>query len=114
MQPRPTRFYSKRQETRIAKEFGGKTTANSGATLFDKGDVKDKHFLLECKTSTTVVASKSIKKEWLDKNREEMFATGKQFNATIFDFGDGKDYIILDIDTFQEMYKAWKELYGDD
>ena len=53
---RPTRFYSHRQETAVAKAVGGKTTANSGATDFSgKGDVLtsgayDESFLLECKT----------------------------------------------------------------
>lgn len=31
---KPTRFYSKRQETKVAKVVGGKRTANSGATAF--------------------------------------------------------------------------------
>ena len=32
---RPTRFYSTRQEKKVAKAVGGKRTANSGATAFD-------------------------------------------------------------------------------
>ena len=31
---RPTRFYSNKQEKKVAKAIGGKQTANSGATLF--------------------------------------------------------------------------------
>ena len=32
----PTRVYSKKQETAVAKSVGGKVQKNSGATLFDK------------------------------------------------------------------------------
>lgn len=31
---RPTRFFSKSQERRVAKQLGGKRQANSGATPF--------------------------------------------------------------------------------
>ena len=37
---RPTRWHSKRQEKRIAKAVGGKTTPNSGAGLWSKGFVR--------------------------------------------------------------------------
>jgi hypothetical protein len=62
----PTRVYSKKQETAVAKSVGGKVQKNSGATLFDKGDVivsGKNGFLLECKTKTTPSESISIKKE---------------------------------------------------
>jgi hypothetical protein len=36
---KPTRYYSDKQEKAIAKAVGGKQTANSGATAFQKGDV---------------------------------------------------------------------------
>ena len=36
---KPTRYYSKKQEDQVAKSLGGKTTKNSGATLFQKGDL---------------------------------------------------------------------------
>ena len=46
-QKTPTRTYSKKQETDIAKAVGGVRTKNSGATLFQKGDILTKKFLLE-------------------------------------------------------------------
>ena len=46
----PTRKNSKKQETRLAKEFGGRTTANSGAT-FGENDIKTKEFDIEAKTT---------------------------------------------------------------
>ena len=33
---RPTRWYSNRQEKKVAKELDGKKVANSGATAFNR------------------------------------------------------------------------------
>ena len=101
---KPTRFYSKVQEQKVAKAVSGKRTANSGATPFSKGDVITPEWLIECKTSTSVKQSFSIKREWLDKNREEAFAMNKEYNALCFDFGVDTDrYYILDEKTFLMM-----------
>lgn len=35
-----TRYASHTQETRIAKKLGARVNSNSGAGLFDKGDLK--------------------------------------------------------------------------
>ena len=43
----PTRYYSNRQEKKVAKEVNGKQTKNSGATLFQKSDVYTELFNLE-------------------------------------------------------------------
>lgn len=103
---RPTRFYSNRQEKQVAKVVGGRQTANSGATAFQKGDVLSDNWLIECKTSTTEKASFSIKREWLDKNREEAFAMNRDYNALCFDFGDnGSRYYIIDEKTFKEVMR---------
>ena len=48
-----TRWYSNRQEKKVAKAVNGKQTANSGATAFQKGDVTTNDWLIECKTKTT-------------------------------------------------------------
>ena len=100
---RPTRFYSKRQEDKVAKTLGGRRTANSGATKWSKGDVTLKDWLIECKTCTELKKSFSIKKEWLDKNREEAFAMNKSYSALAFDFGTGNNYYIVDEKTFIKM-----------
>lgn len=97
---RPTRFYSKKQETHIAKAVGGKRTANSGATPFVKGDVTTDEWLFEAKTCTSEKKSFSIKREWIDKNREEAFAMHKAYNALVIDFGDGEQFYLLDEKTF--------------
>jgi hypothetical protein len=103
---RPTRFYSNRQEKAVAKAVSGKQTANSGATPFYKGDVTTDNWLIECKTSTSEKQSFSIKREWLEKNQEEAFAMGKDYNALCFDFGDnGNRYYVIDEKTFKEVMR---------
>lgn len=104
---KPTRFYSSRQEKAVAKAVKGKQVSNSGATAFNKGDVRTEEWLVECKTSTTAKASFSIKREWLEKNREEAFAMGKHYNALCFDYGNGgQRYYIVDEKTFLKMKEA--------
>lgn len=108
-----TRKYSKKQEDRIAKVVGGKVNANSGATSFFKGDVRTDHLLVECKTSTKEVKSVSIKKEWLEKLNEERFAMGKQHSVLAFDFGDGKDYFIIDKRLMNMLLDTLEKYYGE-
>ena len=105
-----TRKYSYEQEKRVAKLLNGKVNANSGATAFSKGDVRTMAFLVECKTSTSPCKSVSIKKEWLEKLKEEQFMMSKLQSALAFDFGDGKDYFIID----SKMMKFLVENYERD
>ena len=106
---RPTRYYSKKQENAVAKAIGGKRTANSGATRFDKGDVRLDDWLIECKTKTQPSQSMSIKKEWLTKNEDEAFGTGKHYSAVCFDFGDGERYYIIKEKNFKEYLELLQE-----
>lgn len=94
---KPTRFYSNKQEKQVAKAIGGKQTANSGATAFQKGDVVTDQWLIECKTKTTDCKSFTVKEEWLLKNEEEAFAMRKNNSALCFDFGPSanKRYYII-------------------
>ena len=101
-----TRYYSQRQEKAVAKKLKGKIVANSGAPDFVAGDVKTSQWLIECKTCITEKKSFSIKKEWLDKNKEEAFAMNKDYNALAFDFGTGNNYYIIDEKTFIRMKEA--------
>lgn len=106
---RPTRFYSKKQETAVAKILDGKRTANSGATALSKGDVRTQDFLLECKTCTEPRKSISIKKEWFLKNKEEAFAMGKSYSAVVFDFGDVERYYIIEEALFRKLINYLEE-----
>ena len=103
---KPTRYFSNKQEKKVAKAVGGKQVANSGATKFSKGDVRTDNWLFEAKTKTTPSGSMTIKREWLDKNAEEAFAMGKYYSAVVIDFGYGENYYIVDEKTFIEMKNA--------
>ena len=96
-----TRKFSKRQEQTLAQMLNAKRQANSGATAFAKGDVKTNNILLECKTCIRDKKSFAIKKEWLEKNKEEAFAMGRDYGVLAFNFGPGqKNYYILDEQAF--------------
>ena len=100
---RPTRYFSNKQEKKIAKAVQGQQVANSGATAFKKGDVTTENWLFEAKTKTTESKSFSIKREWIEKNKEEAFAMGKDYSALVIDFGDGEQFYLLDEKTFLEL-----------
>lgn len=101
---KPTRAYSLKQEKAVAESVNGSRTLNSGATPFQKGDVKTEQFVLECKTKTSHSESMSIKKAWLEKNKEEALFMGKPYNALAFNFGpDEQNYYIIDEYLFQEL-----------
>ena len=108
---KPTRFYSKNQENTVAKAVGGKRTANSGATPFSKGDVRTDKFLIECKTCVTEKKSFAIKKEWIDKNKEEAFAMNKPYSAIVFNFGpDTENHYIIN----EKLFKRLQALLEDE
>lgn len=75
------------QEKAVAKAIDGKRTWNSGAGVFQKGDVVTKDFSVECKTAMTAKESFSIKKEWITKLIEQNFSNGKTHWALAFNFG---------------------------
>lgn len=107
---KPTRYYSKKQETRVSKNLGLRVQSNSGATAFQKGDLKDDHILVECKTAVKPQKQRTIEKEWLTKLKEEQVSMRKPLSALVFDFGDGDDYVILTKRDFRNLYEAWKEI----
>lgn len=90
------RKYSKKQEEKVAKDLGGKVVANSGASAFHKGDVALENMLLECKTVTKDQSSVSIKKEWLEKTKQEAFVMRKDYYALAIQFGPNQEnyYIV--------------------
>lgn len=107
---KPTRYYSTRQEKQVAKTLGGTRTKNSGATMFQKGDLTTDDWLIECKTKMSSSESMSIKKEWLEKNLKESLFMGKKYNALAFNFGpDESNYYIIDEQTFQCLVELLKE-----
>ena len=107
---KPTRWYSNKQEKKVAKVVGGKQTANSGATTFSKGDVSTDGWLIECKTATKEKSSFAIKRDWLLKNKEEAFAMNRYYNALCFDYGPNTNrYYVIDEKTFKKLVNFLKE-----
>lgn len=109
---KPTRYFSDKQEKAIAKAVGGKQTANSGATDFQKGDViigGSASWLIEAKTKTSSSESISIKKEWFEKNEYEAAEMGKKYTALAFNFGPGEpNHYIIDEWLFKELLERMK------
>lgn len=102
--PKTTREASGKQEKAVSKAIGGKQTKNSGATLWQKGDIILDNWLIECKSKMTESDSISIKKEWLDKLKQEACFMGKEYEALIFNFGPNeKNYAIIDMSLFQTL-----------
>jgi hypothetical protein len=107
-----TRKYSKTQESRVAKNIKGKRQPNSGATRYSKGDVITDDFCVECKTATTQKASFSIKKEWVDKLKEEAFAMNKPYWSICFNFGgleNKENLYIISEQLFKQLQNYIKE-----
>ena len=76
----PTRSYSKKQESKVAKDIGGKRVINSGATAFAKGDVTlENLMLIECKTAST--ASCISQARLAPASRAKMPNSGKSSTA---------------------------------
>lgn len=107
---KPTRYYSKQQEKKVAKKLSSKRQANSGATAFQKGDVITDQFLVECKTKTKDSKSFTIKEDWLLKNEEEAFAMNRD-SALCFDFGPSanKRYYIISERLFDLLQHYMRE-----
>lgn len=111
MNKNSTRYFSSKQENQIAKKLNGKCQANSGATLFNKGDIITDNWLIEAKTTLTDKQSFSIKQEWLNKLKQEAFSMNKEYYALAFNFGpDNSNYYIIDERIMQKIVKIIKEI----
>lgn len=86
-----TRYFSDKQEKHIAKVTGGKVQSNSGGTKFGGGDVHTDKFFIEAKTPTKSQTSFTIKKEWIDKMREQAYEQGKEEAVLAFRFNPNID-----------------------
>ncbi len=104
MEYKSTRAKSKEQESIVSKNLDMKRQSNSGATAFYKGDVIGSNILIECKTVMKESKSFTIKKDWLEKNKEEAFQMKKNYSALAFNFGDNKqNYYIIDEKLFRQL-----------
>ena len=111
MRPRnfSTRYYSNKQEKAVAKAIDGKRSANSGASLWQKSDVTNDLFAIECKTHTEFRENFTVKHEWVDKNREEAFQMGKRHSAIVLDWGDGENHYLISERDFKYLLQKLRE-----
>lgn len=99
------------QEKEVAKVLGGVLAPSSGSGRFSGGDVYVDDLLIECKTVTKPQTSFSVKKEWLDKAKEQAFEQGKSNYALAFRFEPtGDDFISIPIQFFKELLQYKEEI----
>ena len=110
-----TRYFSDMQEKHIAKVTGGKVQSNSGGTKFGGGDVHTDKFFIEAKTPAKEQTSFTIKKEWIDKMREQAYEQGKEEAVLAFRFSpeDKTDMYVLNEKQFLEYLKYKEEQNND-
>ena len=107
-----TRFYSDRHEKSVCKALNARQQSNSGAGLFQKGDVVQEpaSLLIECKTCLENKNSFTIKKDWFEKNRQEAFALRLQNASICFNFGpDTNNYYIINEALMKFLVEKLKE-----
>ena len=105
------RYKSNQQERRIASHFtNGRQVVGSGSTPFLKGDVIAGKLFIEAKTRASPAKQITVKKEWLEKAKEQSYSTHKEDYAVAISFGDGKDYYVIDDSFFEDLYKARETL----
>lgn len=108
-----TRYASSTQEKRVAKNLNGYVNSNSGAGKFNKSDVvvKQASMSIECKTCMTPKNSFSIKKEWLEKHKNEAFSNRLDNHCIAFNFNfeDDTDYFIIDYKLMKYLVEKLSE-----
>lgn len=75
------------------------------------GDVCTDDWLFECKTCMKEKESFGIKKEWLDKLKQESFAMNKEYYALAFNFGeDTENHYIISEKIMKKILKILDEI----
>lgn len=101
---------SKKQEEQIARMVGGRVQSNSGGTRFGGGDVHTDSMFIEAKTPATDKQTFSIKREWLEKAREQAFEQNKTNYALAFRFGpEQPDFFVIDGRLFKYLIEKLEE-----
>lgn len=104
-----TRDYSTKQELYVASYLDATPTKNSGAGVWEKGDLIKDDMVIECKTKVKPSTQFTIKKEWIDKLRSECISMGKTEWSIVFDFGNiGDEYAVIPLDLFKDLLE-WRE-----
>lgn len=93
---------SQKQEKSVAKKFGGRVTAASGALWSMKGDVRTNKFLIECKTtekSYYTLTAKVWEKIALEALKDHM-----RTPLMSIDLEDTERYIVFNPKDFEKPY----------
>lgn len=94
-----TRYYSDIQEKSVCRALDAQQQPNSGAGLWRKGDCRqtEASLLIECKTCEKDQNSFAIKKDWIDKNRQEAYEVRLDSSCIAFNFGPNRpNYYVID------------------
>lgn len=111
MEKKPTRYFSSKQEQKVADYLNGVLTPNSGAK-HKKGDILLPDTIVECKTKTKPSTTFSVKFDWIKNLINESIEMGKVHWAIIFDFGSQRindQYVIIPIDDYKEYLELKEE-----
>ena len=84
---------SQKQENSVAKTFGGRVTAASGALWGMKGDVRNDKFLIECKTTEKDFYILTAK-VW-EKIHEEAVKDHLRIPLMVIDLEDSERYVVF-------------------
>lgn len=107
-----TRYFSDQHEKSVCKALNAIQQPNSGAGLWKKGDVvqEEASLLIECKCSMKLKTSVSIKKDWIDKNKKELFVNRLANSALCINFEpNGENYYVIDEKLMQVLCEKLKE-----
>ena len=95
-------------EVETNKKIGGKLTSGSG-NKDDKGDCKNKDWLID--TKTTESKSFSLKKDFFIKYKKYAEIEGKNFALPIRFLGkENLDLVVIDYDVFMEFLEYQKSI----
>lgn len=90
---------SKKQESKVAKEIGGKVTIASGALYFQKADIRSEEFLIEAKTTEKSFYSLNIQ-IW-NKIEKEALRDNLRTPLMHIQTNDGKQqFVVMSYNTF--------------
>lgn len=100
---------SQKQEKDVAKSLNANTALASGALWFQKGDVRNDKFLIECKT-TKKNYYRVTTKVW-EKIEDEAIRDGMRIPLLIVDLEDSKRYVVFRPVYFTTSLKEPYECY---
>lgn len=112
-----TRYYSNLQENSICRALHATKQPNSGAGLFNKSDIliSGASLLIEAKTCMKEKDSFSIKREWIEKNREEAFSQRISNGCIAFSFGPTlPNYYVIDEHLMKFLVEKLEDEYSDE